>query len=88
MISLLGFGLLLVQISVNPLVLHWLISRFRHLPKLLISFGIHSRDQLLIPGVSNIALALIILILNRIFNYDGYPASLICKKTKKLATQA
>ncbi|SRR6266436_3110140 len=80
------FGLTVVWISLlNPAFLEWLSPQ---LPKLLISFGIHPSNQLLVSGAEIILFTLLIFIPNVIFNYDGYAARLICKKTESLAKQA
>jgi hypothetical protein len=86
-ILLFCFGFTLVYISLlNPAFLEWSLSP--QLPKLLISFGIHSRNQLLVSGAEIMLFTLLIFIPNVIFNYDGYAARLICKKTESLAKQA
>jgi hypothetical protein len=82
------FGLMLVWISLIPAFLELLISLSPQLPKLLISFGIHSSNQLLVPGAEIMLFTLLIFIPNVIFNYDCYAARLICKKTESLAKQA
>ena len=53
---------------------------------LLNSFGIHSDQLRLLEAV--IILSLLVFILNVIFNYGGYAAFLICKKTESPAKQA
>ena len=79
------FGLTVVWISLlNPAFLEWLSPQ---LPKLLISFGIQSREQLLVLGAENTLFMLLIFIWNVIFNFNGYAAHLICKKTESLAKQ-
>jgi hypothetical protein len=88
MILLIFIGFTLVQISLNGPFLKWLISLSPKIPNLLISFGIHNSHQLLRLGAKIIPLPLVFLILNWIFNYDGYAAQLICKKTESLAKQA
>lgn len=85
---LLGFGLMLVEISINRAFLEWLISLSPKIPNLLISVGIHDSYQLLPLGAEIILLTLLIFIPNVIFNYDGCAARLICKKTESLAKQA
>jgi hypothetical protein len=82
---LLGFTLM--QFTLAPVIL-WLISLNPQLPKLLNSFGIYSSAQLLVPGLEIMSGALVILILNALFNYDGYAAYLLWKKTKPIAKQA
>jgi hypothetical protein len=82
LILFLLLGLMLFQFSLAPDILKWLFSLSPQLPKLLSSFSIHSSTQLLVPGLVIMLVALIMLILNAVLNYDGYAARLICKKTK------
>jgi hypothetical protein len=78
--------LTLVQIYLNPLLLKSLISLSGQ-SKLLTSMGIyfHSLSQLLV-WVGILLWFFSLFILNVMFNYDGYAARLICKKTKPLTT--
>jgi len=75
-------GFTLVQISLNPLVIQWLISVIPQLPKLLVSLGIRASNQLLALGALIMAFTLFPFILNVVWNYDGYAAHLIRKKTE------
>jgi hypothetical protein len=66
------FGFMLMVIS-------WLNSMGLQLPKWLISFGIHG-DQLFALGAGIMLLALVYLIPNVIFNFDGIAARQVCEK--------